>query len=215
MARTPVCSRLKTQLLSCNLCLKGIHKPGSSPAGRFFYFSFVLPSPHWVCRQVPKELEGDMRDHEVEVSLVDNREQDYVPPKKVLKPFTGEGFKLGAHVPVNVVTGSGVAHPPAPAAPQAAPQSTKPTVTPVAATASGDDSSPSTRLQIRLADGTRLVAKFSPTQRISDVRHFVQSSQPGGRPFVLIAPPSTVLKDETLTLAEANLLGASLLQKFL
>lgn len=41
-----------------------------------------------------------------------------------------------------------------------------------------DESKPTTSLQLRLADGTRSVARFNNTHRISDIRRFIRASRP-------------------------------------
>lgn len=41
-----------------------------------------------------------------------------------------------------------------------------------------DDSKPTTSLQIRLADGSRMVAKFNHSHTISDIRRFIRASRP-------------------------------------
>lgn len=146
---------------------------------------------------------------DIELALKDNRAQDFVPPKPIVKPFSGSGFRLGAP------TGDATVAPPPVAA-------TAPAVVNAAAAAPpppsscADPSLPSTKLQLRLADGTRLVAQFNNTQTVLDVRKFISSARPGeGRPFVLMtAFPKQSIDDETLTLQEAGLLNAVIIQTY-
>merc|ERR550537_428046 len=42
-----------------------------------------------------------------------------------------------------------------------------------------NESLPTTKLQIRLHDGQRLVASFNHTQTVGDIRAFINSSNPG------------------------------------
>nr|XP_042704616.1 UBX domain-containing protein 2A isoform X2 [Chrysemys picta bellii] len=75
---------------------------------------------------------------------------------------------------------------------------------------------PVTNIQIWLADGERIVQKFNVSHRISHVRDFItkyQGSQ-GSVPFSLTTSlPFLELLDETLTLEEANLQNAVIVQR--
>ncbi|XP_015262827.1 PREDICTED: UBX domain-containing protein 2A isoform X3 [Gekko japonicus] len=77
-------------------------------------------------------------------------------------------------------------------------------------------SEPITSVQIWLADGTRIVQKFNATHRISHIRDFI-INYPGahGRsPFTLTTSlPFLELLDESLTLEEANLKNAVVVQR--
>ncbi|XP_028393556.1 NSFL1 cofactor p47-like [Dendronephthya gigantea] len=150
--------------------------------------------------EIPRELHHLNRGGEVHVNMVDKRNEEYVKPKETMKAFTGAGHMLGSPTP-KVVTSR--------VAPQ---QSSDSSQTPMI-----DDSQPVTNLQIRLADGTRLVAKFNHSNTISDIRNFVNASRPhaAGRDYVLMTTfPNKELTDETLTLAEAKLLNAVVVQKY-
>lgn len=89
----------------------------------------------------------------------DKREEAFKPPP--MKPFSGAGRRLGDVVPP--VAGAGGAHGGTGASAAAAP-----TVQPPAVVV--DEGLPTTRVQIRLADGTRLVGRFNPTQTVADLR---------------------------------------------
>ena len=79
-----------------------------------------------------------------------------------------------------------------------------------------DESQPTTRVQIRLADGSRLVARFNQSHTVADVRNFI-SLQPADGPssdsLVTGPPMPTALEEDSVTLKEAGLLGAVILQK--
>lgn len=98
--------------------------------------------------------------------------EKYVPPKKVLKPFSGSGNRLGSEIPGETTGFSSTTPPPkadntsSHAAPVAAPS---PPV--VAALANMNEQL--TTIQIRLADGTRMVTKFNPTQTVGDIVRFI------------------------------------------
>lgn len=45
---------------------------------------------------MPRELEGEDRDEDVEIGLVDKRQEDYVPPPPpAYTAFSGEGQTMG------------------------------------------------------------------------------------------------------------------------
>jgi UBX domain-containing protein 1 len=141
---------------------------------------------------------------ETHLVFEDKADQDFAPPP--MKMFSGAGRRLGDVVPA--VQGAGAAAEPAVAV---APTAAAP-VNPV------DESLPTTRMQIRLADGTRLVSRFNPTQTVADLRHFVTLAQPAalkGREFVLMTTfPNRVIEDESLSLEDAKLCNAAVVQKW-
>uniref|UniRef100_A0A8C6SPF1 NSFL1 (p97) cofactor (p47) n=1 Tax=Neogobius melanostomus TaxID=47308 RepID=A0A8C6SPF1_9GOBI len=79
-----------------------------------------------------------------------------------------------------------------------------------------DTSAPVTNIQIRLADGGRLVQRFNHTHRVSDLRSFVVAARPvmAAQEFVLMTTfPNKELSDESQTLQQANLLNAVIVQR--
>lgn len=166
---------------------------------------------------IPRELHALAQGAQLNVNLVDKSHEDYAPPKVVVKPFTGSGQKLGN-------TPSAAVDP----TPHAAAASAAPPAAP-----SIDASQPSTSLQIRLADGTRLVAKFNVTATIGNVRAFIDayemmasgidllfifllliSARVGSKAYTLQTPmPIVVLSDNSKTLKELGLLNATIIQK--
>jgi len=134
--------------------------------------------------------------------MEDHRHEDYIPPPKPkLQAFSGEGHKLGSPAP-QVKFSRSTEH-------QAAQADSKPT-TPL------DESQPVTSIQIRLADGTRMVSKFNHSHTVGDVRRFICASRPqmAGMNFVLMTTfPNKELKDDTEELSEANLLNAVIVQR--
>lgn len=100
---------------------------------------------------------------EVHIQVSDRKEEDYVPPPKTFKAFTGSGRQLGSPTPA--IKG------------QQQQQSQAATSAPAPNPASGmqlDPSQPHTSIQIRLADGTRLIAKLNHTHTVGDIRNFVR-----------------------------------------
>ncbi|KAL1408785.1 protein phosphatase regulator [Vanrija albida] len=133
--------------------------------------------------------------------LVDQRtDQDYTPPPKgPLKAFSGGGNRLGSPSPAAASNSSAA---PAPAAPAPAREFKV------------DDSKPTTSIQIRLGDGTRLVARVNLDHTVADLRAFVTASRPDPRAFVLQTTfPSRELPDGE-TVEEAKLQNAVVVQRF-
>ncbi|KAJ6256623.1 UBX domain-containing protein [Drechslerella dactyloides] len=145
-----------------------------------------------------------------DVNVHRKMDEDYVPPKKKFAPFGGSGQRLGAPTPgfdSTTASSSTSAAPPAASAPaQPAPQ-----------TVSVDSSQPSTSLQIRLGDGTRLVSRFNQTHTISDVYAFVNAANTASRSrsYVLQTSfPPKELKEMGQSLKDAGLVNAVVVQKW-
>jgi UBX domain-containing protein 1 len=147
----------------------------------------------------------------VKIAVQKRLTEKYVAPKKVLKPFSGSGNRLGSEVPGEVVGGSSSSS--SPAATSTPPATTTPQPVPVLA----NPNEPLTTVQIRLADGTRLVAKFNPTQTVADISRFINLTRAGEsqRNYVLMTTfPNKELTDPTVTLQAAGLLNAVVVQRY-
>ncbi|WZN66157.1 UBX domain-containing protein [Chloropicon roscoffensis] len=139
----------------------------------------------------------------VHVNLVSRMEEDYKPPAKPkYVAFAGQGLKLsgGASQQQSSAAASQDDNGPA--------------------TFELDETKPVTSIQLRLMDGTRMVARFNPgVHTIRDIRAFINMSRPGfagqgGAPYQLVtAFPTTVLTEEGKTIEEAGLANAVILQK--
>ncbi|CAN0897052.1 Plant UBX domain-containing protein 5 [Linum grandiflorum] len=150
--------------------------------------------------ECPRELFPPDRRTEVHLDLV-KRDENYTEPKK--KPaaaaaFQGVGRTLGAST-------SSSSQPPPSAAPQ---PSTGLTV---------DSSSPTTSIQLRLADGTRMVSHFNLHHTVGDVRAFILASRPGeAANFHLqtMGFPPRQLNDPNQTIQDAGIANSVVIQKF-
>ncbi|KAJ3297230.1 hypothetical protein HDU79_004354 [Rhizoclosmatium sp. JEL0117] len=81
-----------------------------------------------------------------------------------------------------------------------------------------DSTQPVTTLQIRLADGTRMVAKLNHSHTVGDVRRFINASRVGesSRPYAIMTTfPNKDLTDDSVTLKEAGLINAVVVQRLL
>ncbi|ORZ08372.1 hypothetical protein BCR42DRAFT_144327 [Absidia repens] len=91
----------------------------------------------------------------VDVKVSKRQDEDYIPPAKAPpKPFEGSGNRLGSSSssPSTAITTASM--PP-----------TEPFEI--------DASQPTTSVQIRLSDGSRLVKKFNLTHTVNDLRHYI------------------------------------------
>ncbi|KAI9658569.1 MAG: hypothetical protein M1821_002129 [Bathelium mastoideum] len=156
--------------------------------------------------RAPLDILNVERGQEVDLSLDPRKDEDYRPPKKVYKPFSGSGQRLGSPVPGLALSSASSAVPPA--------SSTQgPDVT-------VDESAPTLRLQIRLADGTNLRTRFNTTHTVNDVYRFVNASNPGSssRSYVLMTTfPNKDHPDSSIALSEVKELsrGGNVVQKWL
>ncbi|XP_071736578.1 plant UBX domain-containing protein 4-like [Rutidosis leptorrhynchoides] len=79
-----------------------------------------------------------------------------------------------------------------------------------------DDTLPSTSVQLRLADGTRMVSRFNFHHTISNIRSFIDASRPGGaRTYQLLTMgfPPKQLNDLNQPIEEAGLANSVVIQK--
>eukprot|EP01116_Phalansterium_solitarium_P008373 TRINITY_DN2221_c0_g1_i4.p3 TRINITY_DN2221_c0_g1~~TRINITY_DN2221_c0_g1_i4.p3 ORF type:complete len:147 (-),score=38.10 TRINITY_DN2221_c0_g1_i4:591-1031(-) len=134
---------------------------------------------------------------DLSLDVADRRAETYTPPPVVRPLFHGTGHTLGS---VSAST-SGVTQPTAPSLPATAPVV--------------DDSLPTTQLQIRLIDGTKLVAKFNTSNTLQHVRAYIDSKTagPARRYLLSTAFPPQVLTDELQSLAVLGLQNAVVVQK--
>ncbi|KAL8209072.1 hypothetical protein R6Q57_008484, partial [Mikania cordata] len=79
-----------------------------------------------------------------------------------------------------------------------------------------DNTLPSTSIQLRLADGTRMISRFNYHHTISNIRSFIDASRPGGsRAYQLLTMgfPPKLLNDLNQTIEEAGLANSVVIQK--
>ncbi|NXD57298.1 UBX2B protein, partial [Corvus moneduloides] len=151
--------------------------------------------------EIPVELQRLVHGGQVNLGMEDHQEQEYVKPRLRFKAFSGEGQKLGSLTPEIVST---------PSSPEEEEKSI------LNAPVLIDDSMPATKIQIRLADGSRLIQRFNQTHRIKHIRDFIIQSRPAfaTTDFVLVTTfPNKELTDESLTLQEADILNTVILQQ--
>lgn len=173
----------------------------------------------------PPSILGVQINQPVELRVARRMEESYVPPPKKLELFSGSGNRLGSPVP-----SSSNANP-------AAPTGSIPGAFPGAASVGGgagavgateerresittrfevDLSAPNTSIQIRLADGTRLVSRMNLTHTVGDIRGFINASRPASeqRPYTIGTTfPNKTLDDDSLTIDAAGLKNSVIVQR--
>jgi len=157
--------------------------------------------------RAPTALMGVQQGQQADVHVFKRLDEDYVPPKKKFQPFSGSGNRLGSPTPEASAAPIPVAAPTmsqAPAAP-AAPQ------------VNVDSSQPTTSLQIRLGDGTRLLSRFNHSHTVGDIYNFVNSASTTSRSreYVLQTTfPNKELTDKAQSVKDAGLVNAVVVQKW-
>ncbi|KAG8998360.1 hypothetical protein FRB94_006933 [Tulasnella sp. JGI-2019a] len=152
----------------------------------------------------------------VELRVSRRIKEDYVQPPKRFAAFEGGGNRLGSTVPGNVTS--------APSASSSQP----PGAFPTASAASGADrpaimtkfevdmSAPTTSIQIRLADGTRLVSRMNLTHTVGDIRGFINASRPGqaNTPYTIGTTfPNRILDNDSATIQGSGLSNSVVVQR--
>ncbi|KAF9530102.1 ubiquitin-related domain-containing protein [Crepidotus variabilis] len=149
---------------------------------------------------------------------VDKRtHEDYVPPKGV-KTFSGSGQRLGGVVP-GVESSSGMpgSFPASSSSASAAPSSSDADKPSFATKFEVDQTAPTTSIQIRLADGTRMVARMNLTHTVGDIRSFINASRPENltRAYSIGTTfPNRTLDDNGATIQGANLVNSVIVQRW-
>ncbi|KAG6471693.1 plant UBX domain-containing protein 4-like [Zingiber officinale] len=153
--------------------------------------------------ECPMELAPADRRSVVNVNLI-RRAENYSEPVRPLNPFQGAGRTLGtgssSSSPSEVVNANPTSS-----------NSPSPTI-PLAV----DSSKPSTTIQLRLADGTRIVARFNTHHTIGDIRSYIEASRPGASNLYQLQTvgfPAKLLDDLSKTIEEAGLANSVIIQK--
>ncbi|KAK9053319.1 hypothetical protein SSX86_029952 [Deinandra increscens subsp. villosa] len=152
--------------------------------------------------ECPEELKPPTGRAPVQVSLVRKLEDYPVSSKHHQAAFVGVGRTLGTTTSSEDTTTANPA--PATSAP-----------TPFVGLVV-DGALPSTSIQLRLADGTRMVSRFNFHHTISNIRSFIDASRPGGpRAYQLLTMgfPPKQLNDLNQTIEEAGLANSVVIQK--
>ncbi|EGS17579.1 uncharacterized protein CTHT_0069140 [Thermochaetoides thermophila DSM 1495] len=142
--------------------------------------------------RAPIHLMNVRLDQRVDVKLQQHNE-NYRPPPKVYRPFSGQGRRLGSPVP-----GESTPIVPPPAATTGSSSTQAPST-------GANASQPTVTIRIQLPDGTRLPAQFNTTQTVGDLYDFVSraSTSLSGRSWVISTTfPNKDHEDKSLVLGE-------------
>ncbi|KAK4883763.1 hypothetical protein RN001_000034 [Aquatica leii] len=153
--------------------------------------------------EIPSELRRGSS--EVHLSMEDRRMENFKKEldKKNTKAFWGQGHTLGSPTPAAIG---------APAVEEKDCLLNENIAKKILAV---DNSQPTTNIQIRLADGSRLIGQFNHTHTVSHIRTYIVDARPqyATHTFALLSTyPSRELNDSE-TIAEAGLLNAAIMQK--
>ncbi|GLC43269.1 hypothetical protein PLESTB_001492100 [Pleodorina starrii] len=148
--------------------------------------------------ECPEELDTGRPGAAVNVNLM-RKEEPYNEAEKLKQYFTGTGRTLGGSSGASTS-----AAPPMPAESIAAGE-----------WKGVDESKPTTSLQLRMPDGSRMVARFNHTHTVRDIRRFVRASRPDMTTAyqLMTAFPNKVIEGEDQTLEAASLLNAVIILK--
>ncbi|KAI5058419.1 hypothetical protein GOP47_0027010 [Adiantum capillus-veneris] len=150
--------------------------------------------------ECPKELEPNDRRTPVHVNLM-RREDDWTPPPEPRHvAFQGFGRTLGSSSSTD--TGS------MPISHGASNQASQGLCV--------DDTKPVTSIQLRLSDGTRMIARFNHHHTVADIRRFIDAARPGhaaGYQLQTMGFPPKILNDLSQSIEAAGLSNAVVIQK--
>ncbi|KAK6917797.1 SEP domain [Dillenia turbinata] len=153
--------------------------------------------------ECPKELEPADRRSSVHVNLI-RRNENCPEPEKRHVPFQGVGRTLGSSAP-------------SPAPESSVPITSFTTAPPPSMGLTVDEALPSTSVQLRLADGTRMIAHFNYHHTINDIRGFIDASRPGSTSnyqLQTVGFPPKQLTDLSQTIEQAGLANSVIIQKY-
>ncbi|XP_077500314.1 NSFL1 cofactor p47-like isoform X2 [Amblyomma americanum] len=158
-----------------------------------------------ICQgEIPRQLLQEADGAEVNLNMEDHRHEQFTAPARAkVAPFVGQGHRLGTVTPT--LSRPACVSPPAEHAEADAKKAIN-----------LDDSLPTTNIQIRLSDGTRLVARMNHSHTIGDIRRYIVTARPEyeAATFILLTTfPHKELADDKVTLKDANLLNAVIVQR--
>jgi len=169
--------------------------------------------------RAPPHIMNVLPGQPVELRVAKRFTEDYTPTKRPMGAFGGSGNRLGSPVPpLSSETASAALPMPgsfpstSSSGPSSAPQPSMTTMFEV------DQTLPTTSVQIRLADGTRIVCRMNLTHKVQDIRNFINASRPENltRPYTIGTTfPNRTLEDDSQTIEAAGLLNSVIVQRWL
>lgn len=167
--------------------------------------------------EVPLELIKEARGGEVYINMADHRHEDYVQKKQPRPTFQGAGHTLGSVTPSVVgqetrptgATGGAMGTTAVAGDPKVLEKKAQDQL-------GLDASQPTTNIQVRLPDGSRLVLKLNHSHTVGSIRQYVRTARPSHNitPFALMTTfPYAELSNDSQSVAEAKLLNAAIVVK--
>ncbi|XP_037276622.2 NSFL1 cofactor p47 [Rhipicephalus microplus] len=154
--------------------------------------------------EVPVEMLQEAEGAEVDLIMEDHRHEQFFAPQRIkVMPFEGTGHRLGAVTPTMIrrtVTMLPI---------ELAEANAKKAI-------NLNEALPTTNIQIRLHDGSRLVARMNQTNTVADIRKYIVNARPEyeAATFTLQTMfPRKELTNDQATLKEANLLNVVIVQR--
>ncbi len=140
---------------------------------------------------------------DVDVNVIKKLDEEYKPPKRKIGGFHGSGQRLGSPVSTDYKPPQSTS--PAPVPTQEKQEPAKPK----------DEGSGDTQVQIRLADGRRVVRRVESSGPVSQLYDYVTSETSSSKPFILShAFPVKPIEDKTQSIKEAGLVNAVVVQRW-
>lgn len=155
--------------------------------------------------RAPLELLDVKMGQDVDVAVMKKLDEEYVPPKRKLGGFHGAGQRLGSPVSPDYV----------PPAPQSIVEEQKQPETETSKTSEEPEPEGDTQVQIRLADGRRLVRRIMSTANVQELYDYVASETSDSRSWSLFhAFPVKPINDMSQSIKEAGLANAVAVQRW-
>lgn len=132
----------------------------------------------------------------VELRIAKRINENYVPPPQ--GAFSGSGNRLGAPVPGDSGAASSSSTAPVASTSVAAPAESEggASITSIQPRFSVDQDKPTTSVQVRLADGTRIVVRMNHDHTVLDLRNFINAYVPFLLVYATIHSNITLVRDQ-------------------
>lgn len=171
----------------------------------------------------PPRILNVMPDQPVELRVTRRVNEDYTPTlgSTTNRVFTGSGHRLGSPVPSVVSSGTEGQSIPGmfPSDASSSRSQSEPVRVPQSLNTrfEVDQSQPTTSIQLRMADGTRMVCRMNLTHTIGDIRRFINASNPENvvRPYTIGTTfPNRTLETDDQTIKDAGLANSVIVQRW-
>ncbi|XP_065225683.1 NSFL1 cofactor p47 [Planococcus citri] len=152
--------------------------------------------------EVPNEFAMQVRGREISFTMEDNRHAEYTASSSKSASFSGAGQKLGSITPTL-------------SSPSLANESSTSEDNAQANPVEVDNSKPTTNIQIRLADGSRLVGTFNHNHTVGDIRRYINASSPQyrDRGYILMSTfPRKEFTNNDETIEQSGLINSVIMQ---